>query len=64
MKNILSWMFYYLGCFACWILELIENEKWTDFWFPIYDFAMNKSVSLQGTNPKGPWITLTEVPKF
>lgn len=65
MKVILSWMFYYFGDFACWILELNhENEKWTDFWFPLYQFNMNVSVTLQGTHPKGPWIIPEEVPKF
>ena len=53
---LISWLFYYLGCFACWILEWFpDNEKWVGFWYPIYNWFMIKSVDFQAKDLRGPW---------
>ena len=55
-KTILSWVLYYLGCSACWVMELAtEQEWWVNFWYSIYNWLMIKSVDLQAKDPNGPW---------
>ena len=53
---LLSWLFYYLGDGACKIMTLLDQiEWWVNFWYPIYNWFMIKSVDFQAKNPRGPW---------
>jgi hypothetical protein len=43
-----AWIFYYSGCFFCWVLELNgNNERWASFWYSLYNHDMLTSSDLQ-----------------
>ena len=45
---LLSWAFYYLGDLAYRVLELLDDwEGWVMFWFPVYNWFMNRSAGCQ-----------------
>ena len=42
-----SFALYYLGCAACWFMELRhKSERWSAFWYPIYNWLMVTSADL------------------
>jgi hypothetical protein len=60
MRFIASWVLYWLGCAACWVMHVWDEYVGIGTFYPVYNRLMGWSSIVQGPSDNGPWEHVVE----